>query len=92
MRRVIFTDGTTKELPNKLSFKQLLKEAGIEFGELVRNVDKKRCHMLVEENGHAMRLQPNIEATRLYNEMCGFETGHVIVGNVVVFPKGDRIL
>lgn len=92
MRRVIFTGGGVKHLPNKLKFDELKAAANIEHGEICRNVEGKKCHMIVEENGHAMGLPINVEATRIYNEMVGWDTGHTIVGHVVIVPKSDRIV
>lgn len=85
MRRVIYVDGTSKDLPEKTSFDKLKEEAGIEYAEVVRRVYDGRHHMLVDEDaGLRGNIPINDQATRM--------AGRRILGNVVIIPAQDRIV
>lgn len=78
-------DGTKLELAAKptLAVAQRLVGGYVELSR-GRDAAGRVCQLLCNEDGYALGLRPNLEATKLYHGACRPGTTHMIVGDVVV--------
>jgi len=88
MRKLIRTDGTEVDLPNKVNMKEIHKMIGADTLDTFTLTD--RVHVvLVDDLGHQKRLSVNQKATELYWKRTGGPVDHRIVGDVVIVPDED---
>ncbi len=91
MRKLIRTDGSTQDLPERQSMTILRGLIGADTLDTVnlRHMGHPLHVMLLDDLGHPKGLPVNAEATRLYHANCRPNTTHTIRGDVVVVPDKD---
>lgn len=88
LRKLIRVDGTQQDLVGPHAIDDVRKLIGADTLDTVRLKDRTTV-MLIDDEGHDKDLPVNVEATRLYHEVCVPGTTHEIRGDVVIVPDAD---
>lgn len=89
MRKIIRTDGTVIDLPERAhSLDELHRLTNVDCFDAVMLSDGVHV-MLVDDTGLLKGLPMNTKATCLYWNTCGGPTNHFIAGDVAIVPDVD---
>lgn len=91
IRRLIRADGTTEELPGRVSLAKICKLIGAATCDTVmlKHLGRPLCVMVVDDTGMIDGRPINAEATKLYHANCRPGNPFSIHGDVVIVPDED---